>query len=372
MLNGKRPSGLILKTENRCATMASSRLSGQRGGIWRRKRNFVRRFLAREFFFALLGFAFVRTTLPARAQSVSLEALRRDGYGVVTVERPRANFLTVVVAIDGHRHRLLLDTGWPGDGIGLIGQAATTTSTRVAVTGSYVPLASGGSVVRLGNVELTHVPVEHAEFPELESELARRMTGADGAIGVGFLRTCSAFIDLQSLRLYLRPPGQGRRASISRAMARLGLAEIPFTLTAQDVCFVDARVNGFAGPMLLDTGAYHAAIEKRFAQKIRAHPIVTRAGFPRPRTQDEFARVTRIDEASLEARSLIENAPLTSLESLELGGVPVRAPDIRLRALHLPPGAPPGIIGSLGVDILGRNGTIIDFSEGKLYFYRKG
>lgn len=49
----------------------------------------------REIVFALLGIVLVRATPPAGAQSVTLEGLRRDGDGVVTVERPRANFLTV-------------------------------------------------------------------------------------------------------------------------------------------------------------------------------------------------------------------------------------------------------------------------------------
>ena len=48
---------------------------------------------------------------------VSLEALRRDGYGMVELERPEPNMLTVAATINGRKARLIIDTGWADEGI---------------------------------------------------------------------------------------------------------------------------------------------------------------------------------------------------------------------------------------------------------------
>jgi hypothetical protein len=119
--------------------------------------------------------------------------------------------------------------------------------------------------------------------------------------------------------------------------------------------------------MFVDTGAYHAVADVRLSAAIKARPVVTRRGRTRPQTSDEFTTITRIDAASREAAALVHDAPTTPLESFKIGNVPVRAESLRLRRLpfYTGPGKPMGL---LGVDILGANGTIIDFSERKLYF----
>ncbi len=113
--------------------------------------------------------------------------------------------------------------------------------------------------------------------------------------------------------------------------------------------------------MLLDTGAYFAAVDNRFRRAIRARPIVTRAGHLRP---DEFEHVERIDAHRAEVRALVDNAPVTPLRSFTVESVPVRAPDIRVRNLEL---GDPELMGVIGMDILGTNGAIIDFGGRKLY-----
>src|ERR1700680_3640668 len=47
---------------------------------------------------------------------ISLEALRRDGYGMVELQRPEPNTLTVSATINGSKARLIVDTGWPHEG----------------------------------------------------------------------------------------------------------------------------------------------------------------------------------------------------------------------------------------------------------------
>jgi hypothetical protein len=285
----------------------------------------------------------------APAQRVSLEALQRDGYGVVTVQRPRPNVLVVNGDVGGRRMRLLVNTSWTGEGVGAFDNAAAGTAADV----------------RLGNVQLARVPVSAGAPPPDWTPELRRATGATGVIGAAFLRNTSAIIDTQNLQLYLRPPGRGRRAVLGPAMAGAGLAQAAFEMSSRQP-LIDVQVNGVSGRMVVDTGAFHAAVDRRLTRKIGARPIVTRAGHRRPQTQDEFEQLTRVDRTHREVAGLVENTPMTPLRSFTIGGVPVRAPDIRLR--DQPAGAPH--IGSLGMDILGSNGAIIDFAGQQLYFFR--
>lgn len=310
----------------------------------------------------IIGAGFV-----AQAQNVNLSPLRNSGYGVVSLQRIRANVLTVTANIDGKPCRLLVDSGWLEDGVGVTDYSIGLPA--AAVTGTEISRSRGALArqVTLGNVQLLGVPIVHGSFPQLSNTLIRRKVGANGVIGTGFLRTCSAIVDLQNLRLYLRPPGQGRRVIIGPGLTTAGMVEIPMQEARAHCETVDAEVNGVRGKMLVDTGAYLAAVDIRLREQMKARPIVTNLGRPRPATMTDFARVTRIDESASEAQGLVEGIPMTKLRSFRLNNVPVRAPDIRLRKEIVDVGVP--TIGSLGMDILGSNGAVIDFSQDKLYVY---
>lgn len=286
----------------------------------------------------------------ADAAVVGLEVLQRDGYGAVAIRRPRPNVLTVPAEIDGRKTSLMIDSRWSGEGIGLHGGAA-----------------SKAQRVTIGNVQLAQVPLSGVNLDARENQVPRSVTGAGGVIGAGFLRACSAIVDLQNLKVYLRPPGQGRRADIGPGVTGAGMAEVSFAESGGREALVPVEVNGESGRMFIDTGSYLAAVDARLSSRINARPVVTRAGHTRPQTMDEFERVTRIDRTSREVAGLVEKAPMTPLQSFKIGGVGVRAPDIRLRKFDFYSEASPQAIGVLGMDILGANGAIIDFAGRKLY-----
>ena len=282
---------------------------------------------------------------------VSLDALQRDGYGAATIRRPRPNVLTVPAEIDGRRISLMVDSRWTGQGIGVHGGAS-----------------SKARRVLIGNVQLADVPISGVNLDARENQVPRTVTGAGGVIGAGFLRACSAIVDLQNLKVYLRPPGHGRRADIGPGVKSAGMAEVRFVEGHGRDALVPVEVNGHVGRMFVDTGSYLAAVDARLSSRINARPFVTRAGHTRPQTMDEFERVTRIDRTSREVAGLVENAPMTPLQSFKIGGVAVRAPDIRLRNFDFFSASNSTAIGVLGVDILGSNGAIIDFGSQRLYF----
>lgn len=168
----------------------------------------------------------------AQASRISLEVLRHDGYGAVPLKRPKPNILTVLAEIDGRKQTLLVDTGWGHNGISLHAdsnsRAGSVAEKReifgTSASGAKISLIGKGvaRVVRMGDVELTQVPLAYANF--------RLPQGARGVIGGGFLETCSAIIDLQNLQLYLRPPGKGHRALLGPALRAAGLSEAPMEM----------------------------------------------------------------------------------------------------------------------------------------------
>jgi predicted aspartyl protease len=306
----------------------------------------------------LPGLAILLAAATAHAR-VSLEALRRDGYGVVELKRPLPNVLTVEAAINGRKTRLIVDTGWSGEGITVDGDYAKVLHSPLEAVKQFGRSAAGlemagfkkgvADIVSLGNVQMRKVPIFFGTVGSLQNSYVQRSVRADGFIGSGFLSTCSALIDLHNLRLYLRPPGTGRRAMIGPALKAQGLAGVPFAVVRTH-CLVAVEINGAAGVMFLDTGATLAGVDERFV--------------PQMKTQAYAATATSIDAAGVERKT-----KLTRLRSFRIAGVPVRAPDLRVSRFGFYDTTRGKIIGLLGMDILGTNGTIIDFGQKKLYFY---
>ncbi|MEY2489974.1 MAG: Aspartyl protease [Verrucomicrobiota bacterium] len=290
---------------------------------------------------------------------ISLEALRRDGYGMVELQRPEPNTLTVAATINGRKTRLIVDTGWSDEGITVDGDYGKVLHSPVQAVKQFGRSASGqamggfkrgvADIVSLGNVQMRQVPIFFGTIGALQHSYTHHNVNAGGFIGSGFLNTCSAIIDLHNLRLYLRPPGTGRRAMIGRALKAQGLAEVPFTLAGHN-CLVGVEINGAPGIMFVDTGATLAGVDERFLPQMQAKAYAARA---------------RIFDASG-----VESATkLTNLRSFRIAGVNVRAPDLRIGKFGFYDGTRGKVIGLLGMDILGKNGTIIDFGQKKLYFY---
>jgi hypothetical protein len=203
--------------------------------------------------------------------------------------------------------------------------------------------------VSLGNVQMRQVPITFGTIGSLQHSYDRTDIHADGFIGSGFLSTCSGIIDLHNLVLYLRPPGTGRRAVIGAAMKAQGLAEVPFHVI-QTNCLVAVEINGAPGIMFVDTGATLSGVDERFV--------------PQMKSNLRNSNVTAIDAAGVETKT-----QLTNLRSFRIVGVNVRAPDMRIGHFGFYDSSRGKVVGLLGMDILGTNGTIIDFGQKKLYFY---
>ncbi len=306
--------------------------------------------------------AFAAAALDVRAAAISLEPLQRDGYGVVPLKRPQPNVLTVEATVNGRKARLIVDTGWSGDGITLDSSFASVLKAPSEPIKDFGRSASGAEltgarkshaeVVTLGNVSMKQVPVYCLPLAALRHDAMRRSVGGDGFISAGFLRTCSGIIDLHNLQLYLRPPGTGRRAEIGAAMQGAGLSAVPFTMGSSHDALVEVEINGATGKMIIDTGAALASVDERMTRQMKTAAYNSNTG-------------------TIDAAGKISRSKWAKIQSFKIGGVPTRAPDLRIDRFGFYTATGGKVIGVVGMDILGPNGAIIDFGAQKLYFYSR-
>jgi predicted aspartyl protease len=283
----------------------------------------------------------------ARTRSpISLDVLQRDGYGSVELRTGGPNILYVVAEINGRKTRLLLDTGWGGDGITV---GALPSDLHIApekgvemilsANGTRLPMKHGiAQSVVIGNVHIQNTQVTLSQF------------SYHGFLGYGFLKKCGAIIDLTNLRLYLRPPKGGRPVNLTPALTSLGMAEVPFITTPNGNFVLNVEINGLPTQMALDTGSQRTVLDVRLAKMAQTK------GWDR-------RRVYQVDAAGR-----LSPADFAGTKTFKIGGVPIRTPIVmlaRFAGYDLTHGK---LAGVLGLDVMGLNWGIIDVAQQKLYF----
>jgi hypothetical protein len=282
----------------------------------------------------------------AAKSPISLEALRRDGYGSVDLMNAGDNRLYVPAEINGKKIRLLLDTGWGTDGI-TVGinpselHIVPEKGVQMGLTVNGTRMAEGHGIAQsvvIGNVRIEHTRIYFGQFDEF------------GFIGHGFLKKCGAIIDLTNLRLYLRPPGVGRRVNLSPALTSIGLAEAPFFDAPHGSFVLNVEVNGVPTQMALDTGAQISVLDSRFAKGASAK------GWNRRNVYQG------------DAAGVLSPADFAGTKTFKIEGIPIRTPIVflsRFAGYDLSHGK---MVGVLGLDVIGLNWGIIDVAQQKFYF----
>ncbi len=282
----------------------------------------------------------------AARSPISLDVLRRDGYGAVELNKSGANRLFVKSQINGEKVNLLLDTGFgaPGITVGFNPAKIHVTPQKginagSGASGKMVAVGHGmADSVVMGNVQIKGAPIYFGRFAD------------SGFVGRGFLKANSAVVDLTNLTMYLRPPGTGRLVNLSAALRALGMSEVPFTESSDGHFLVDAELNGIPAKMMLDTGAQVTEIDSRFAEAAKAR------GWHRD-------NVYRVDAAGA-----VTHGDLAGTKTLSIGGTPLRAPTVLLGSLSVYNSSRGKIVGVLGLDVIGQNWGILDFGQKKFYF----
>jgi len=302
-----------------------------------------------------------------------LDAIQRDGYGVVELKQPIPNEFFAEGTINGHAVRLVLDTGFCSDHITMANTSARLLRTPPqpikgsahGITGKAIDHLSKGTAdsLVLGNVQVSGTTLYFGSFQFLNApkdgglyysdgtvgiERAERRD-ADGFLGLGFLQTCAAIIDLSNRRLYLKPPRTGRTAQLGPALKSVGFSEAPFELTGTGL-LIDVEVNGIKGKMIIDTGAYVSGVDSRFAAQAKLNRY-------------RATNVRMVDAAGVQTEP-----DWADPGSFKIGGVETFHPKLEVEPMsfYLPTGGK--VIGLLGMDFIGQSWGIIDFGQKKLYF----
>ena len=210
----------------------------------------------------------------------------------------------------------------------------------LSASGARTPVGHGtAQSVVMGNVHIQGTPIYFGRFNEM------------GFVGRGFLKRNNAIIDLTNLRLYLRPPGKGRRVDLGPALTALGLAKAPFFDAPHGNFVLNVEVNGLPTRMVLDTGAQVTLLDIRFAKAARAK------GWGR-------------DVRQIDAVGVVSAGDFAGPKTFTIGGIPIRTPVVtlgRFAGYELTGGK---IGGLLGLDVIGMNWGIIDVAQQKFYFAR--
>jgi gag-polyprotein putative aspartyl protease len=318
---------------------------------------------------ATASLVFCLAAIACARSPINLDALQRDGYGVVPIKHLRPNELVIRAMINDRAVSLILDTGWSGRGSGisldrdlaraLKVQAAPVTGAGRTWTGATTGnemVALGNSIV-MGNAKITGVPLyfgnytglhSHTSFTPTGERIVYESKGERGFITIGFLRATSAIIDLANFQLYLRPPGTGRRAMLGQALKEIGFAEIPLSGVTDRHFVVDVEINGASGKMVLDTGTGVTVVDQQFASK------------------------AKLGRRSLkmyggDAAGNFRQSEVGNVQSFKVGGVLVYRPDVSVTSTAL---GNWNVAGLIGMDILGQNRGIIDCGAQKLYLVK--
>ena len=284
----------------------------------------------------------------AMMSPISLGVLQRDGYGSVELIKGGLNRLYVPAEINGKKIRLLLDTGWGSEGI-TVGMNPSELHV-VPEKGGHMALSASGARTRMGHGTAQSVVMGNVQIQGTPISFGR--IAESGVVGHGFLKRNSAIIDLTNLRLYLRPPGKGRRVDLSPALTSMGLAKVPFVAAPHGSFVLNVEINGQPTQMALDTGAQMTVLDTRFAK------LASTKGWGRRNMY------------SVDAAGVMSPADFAGTKTFKIEGVPIRTPTIfltRFAGYDLTHGK---MVGVLGLDVLGLNWGIIDVAQQKFYFTR--
>src|SRR3954451_20763840 len=274
----------------------------------------------------------------AAKSPISLDVLQRDGYGSVELLKlGELNRLFVPAEINGEKLKLLLDTGWGASGI-TVGINPTVlhitpekgVTVGLSASGARTPAGHGmAKSVVMGNVHITDAPIYFGRY------------AGTGFVGFGFLKKNNAIIDLTNLRLYLRPPGKGRRVNLAPALTSIGLSSVPFTETAQGSFLVKVEVNGHPAQMALDTGAQVTTLDVRFAKEAGTK------GWGRQNVRQT------------DAVGVLSPADFAGTKTFKIDEIPIRTPTVILAKFAGYDMTGGKMVGVLGLDVIGMNWGII-------------
>ena len=297
---------------------------------------------------------------PAASRPPRKPAPQSPQFQALALERSRQNHLLVRAHINGKPALLGVDTGAPVSAIALhrrnhFGLTAIPDSSelpaRLHINGGFNRVAIAhrlqlGSLILLDEpmvaIDLSGPARAAKEFHEQQ---------LDGILGADILFPTEAVLDCEQQVLIMKvdPDVPGTVPGVDHR----GWRGVPIRVTKGWNLYVDSKLNGKAGQLMIDTGAFTTLIHRPFLREMRL-PL---------RDTPYLSGAVNLDERGLQ---------LAVIRRFAVGSFVVKKKEVGVMDLgglihgDLLQGSPP-VVGLLGSEFLRRNHGIIDFGTRTLY-----
>lgn len=278
----------------------------------------------------------------------------------LSLESSRQNHLLIRARINGKSALLGVDTGAPVSAIAVDRRkhfglkplpGASDLPPRLRINGGFNRVAIAHHL-QLGALTLLDEPMVAVDLSG-RADAAEEFHEArlDGILGADILFPTDAVINCDDLTLTMKldPDLPGTVPGISHR----GWTPVPIRVTKGWNLYVDAKLNGRASQLMIDTGAFTTLIHRSFIKRLHL-PL---------RFTPYTSGAVNLDERGLE---------LTTIRRFAVGRFLVKRKEVGVMDLaglihgDLLTSSPP-VVGLLGAEFLRRNHAIIDFGTRTLY-----
>jgi predicted aspartyl protease len=280
-------------------------------------------------------------------------------YYLVNLNRSSENHLETPVKVNGKPGHLILDTGASTTFIDL--SAARQFRLQPRDSDFKVSRISGRPIkVQIAQTQsfaIGEVPVPISEVGVFFQDMGRRRyatdRGSQGTLGGDVLRQLRAVVACYYMRLYL-PRTSG--SSVQSELGSAGFVPVLLEHTPNDLLTVNARVNGQAARLLVDTGAFTSLFDAQFLQSVGV-PLSGGAqkvtGSLLTAQNLQAGKIDRLSFAGYELRKVTVAADRLSEERKAGRGL-----------VNIP------VDGILGADLLAINNAFIDYGTMTMWLRR--
>jgi len=324
---------------------------------------------------ASFALAFVaRAAQPGDGAGSSLEDyLKRVGYLPIELKRGQQDKLLAEGVLAGKKRLFLVDTGC---GRTVLDESAARGLKSLGELGVTLEDGFLGKLSDPALLLMDKLTLGSAQFLNQPARVTNlRMdfifVGSDGVLGCDFFFRNYCLIDCFGNRLYVRgsKPSDDVTFATAATLRRSGFTDVPINLKYG--LTVDAKVNGEASKLLVDTGSVFSVLDNALAKRLGLTAVKhDEAAVGSLMPKEWSARVVGVGKIGA------HKMWVTKLKTLQVGSLQstnVHLGVVDLKSWHLaePGGESEEVQGVLGREMLRALGALIDYHSHKLWFRPK-
>ena len=321
---------------------------------------------------ASFALAFVaRAAQPGDGAGSSLEDyLKRVGYLPIELKRGEHDKLLAEGVLAGKKRLFLVDTGWTRTALdeGAARGLKSLGELGVTLEDSFWGKLSDPTIVLMDKLTLGRAQFLNQPARVTQLRMDYIFVGSDGVLGCDFFFRNYCLIDCFGNRLYVRgsKPSDDVTSATAATLRRSGFTDVPINLKYG--LTVDAKVNGEASKLLVDTGFTFSSLDSALAKRLGLIAVKHDEPSVGSLIPKEWS-TKMIGIGKVGAHKMW----VTKLKALEVGSLQwtnIHLGVTDLKSWHL---AEPGsrseeVQGVLGREMLTTRGALIDYHSHKLWF----